>query len=366
MMKKLTTFFLVMATAILAFSCQTGAPKQAADRAVTVVLTNPTVDNLKTIQFLTEKQIFAVPADVKYLCVYHPSQTYKFERTENYIAENNLTNFILSKVEGELNEQNIFAENNSTETLKKLFDESDGIIFFGGPDIPPTVWGEENTLSVVTDPGRHYFELTFLFHLLGSSRNEEHVPFLEEKPDYLVTGFCLGMQTMNVATGGSLYQDIPADLFGLTTPEEKVAQGQEYMHRNYWQEIVKDSLLMGVSLHTIQFTEHPFFGETINLDKEMRPLIYSSHHQSINQIGKGFEVTALSPDGKVIEGIAHNKYPNVFSIQFHPEVPALYENRAVKKFTPTDTPRTYHEMIGEEGLAFHKAYWAHISKALIR
>jgi putative glutamine amidotransferase len=365
-MKKLTTLILVLAAAILVFSCQTNAPKGSGDNTITVVLTNPTVDNLKTIQYLSEKKIFDVPGDAKYLCVYHPSQTYKFERTEEYIAENSLSNFVLTRVEGELNEQNIFTDNSITEVLKKLFNESDGIIFFGGPDIPPTVWGEENTLSVVTDPGRHYFELTFLFHLLGSTRNEEHVPFLEEKPDYLVTGFCLGMQTMNVATGGSLYQDIPADLYDLFTDEEIVTISRENLHRNYWQKLSKDSLFMGSSFHPVKFTEHPFFGETVPVSKDLEPIVFSSHHQSIKEIGKGFEVTALSDDGKVVEAFAHNRYPNVFAVQFHPEVTSLYENRALRKFEPTDTPRTYHEIIGAESLAFHKAYWAHISKALIR
>jgi putative glutamine amidotransferase len=358
---------LIIITAIvlsLSPACQTNSPGKSGDNPLTVVLTNPTVDNLRTIQYLTNSKIFSPSGEVRYLCVYHPSQTYNFERTEKYLNENNLPSFILQRVECELTEENLFGKNGCSETFKKIFDESDGIFFFGGPDIPPSIFGEENTLSVVTDTGRHYFELTFLFHLLGSSRNDDHVPFLSEKPGYLVTGFCLGMQTMNVATGGSLYQDIPADLYGLTTPEEKVELGQENLHRNYWQKIVKDSLLMGVSLHSIQFTDHPFFGETIKLGKEMKPIIYSSHHQSIKELGEDFEVTALSADGKVIEGFAHNKYPNVFAVQFHPEVAALYENRASRKFAPTDTPRTYHEIIGAEGLAFHKAYWAHIAGTL--
>lgn len=364
-MKKLKIILILSVIAILTFSCQTGTRGSAEGRQITIVLTNPTVGNLETVKYLVEKEIFSVTGQINYLCIYHPSQAYNFERTEKYITDNNLSGFILQRVECELNEQNLFTDNGCTESIKKIFDESDGIIFFGGPDIPPTVWGEENTLSVITDAGRHYFELTILYHLLGSSRNEEHVPYLEEKPDYLVTGFCLGMQTMNVATGGSLYQDIPADIFGITTPEEKVALGQENLHRNYWSRIVRDSLLMSYSFHSIRFTDHPFFGETITVPKDLKPIILSSHHQSIKDLGKGFEVTAISSDGKVIEGFAHNKYPNVFAVQFHPEVNSLYENRAVRKFAPTDEPRTYHQIIGEEGLMFHKAYWKHISDALV-
>ena len=72
------------------------------------------------------------------------------------------------------------------------------------------------------------------------------------------------------------------------------------MHRNYWQKIVEDSLLMGINLHTIQFTDDPFFTEVINAPKRWEPRIYSSHHQAVEKLGKGMEVTALSPDGKII------------------------------------------------------------------
>lgn len=359
-MKRIQSLLLIALLALFAAGC--GSP--SSDKALTVILTEPTVGNLNTIRFLTERKIFDVPENTKYICVYHPSQRSRFDRTERYITENDLSDFILQRVEGELNEENLFVVNGCTDTFRELFSQSDGIIFFGGPDIPPSVFGEENTLSVVTDSGRHYFELSFLFHLLGSSRNSDFVPLLEEKPDYLVTGFCLGMQTMNIATGGSLYQDIPADIYGITTPEEKVAMGQENLHRNYWQRITRDSLFMSNSFHSIQFTDHSFFGKTISLSKDLRPLIYSSHHQSVKAIGKGFEVTALSSDGKVIEGIAHSTYPNVFAVQFHPEVTSLYEDRAVRRFAPTDEPRTYHQIIEGESLEFHLAYWKHISESL--
>lgn len=363
-MKKIHLIMLLAIVVALPFGCRSGAGDKNV-KEITVVLANPTVSNLQTIQFQVDNQIFSVPAATKFICVYHPSQTYNFERTQKYITDNNLVNFTLQKVDCELTDENLFAENGCSETFRSLLAASDGIIFFGGPDIQPVVYGEENTHSVVTDPGRHRFELTYLFHLLGSSKNEEFTPLLEKKPDYTVTGFCLGMQTMNVAAGGSLFQDIPAQIYGKNTPEETVTLEREQLHRNYWQEFTKDSLLMGINFHTITFTAHPFFGETIKVSKEMKPLIYSSHHQSIKDLGKGFEVTALSADGKIIEGIAHSKYPSVFAVQFHPEVPALYENRAVRKFAPTDEPRTYHEIIGAEGLAFHKAYWKHIADAML-
>jgi len=330
-----------------------------------IILTNPTVGNLKTIQFLVNAELLDVNTrKTKFVGVYYTGQDYDFSETKLYIENNKLDNFYLHEIKGELNETNLFKQNDCSAELKKVFDNSIGVFFFGGPDIPPGVYGEENTLSVVTDPGRHYFETTFLFHLLGGFWNEDFEPFLNEKPKYLVTGFCLGMQTMNVATGGTLIQDIPAEIYGTTTPKATVEIGRANLHRNYWQEIVEDSLLMGINLHTIQFTNHPFFGKAVEVSKGFKPRVLSSHHQAAEKIGKNLEVTALSPDGKIVEGLAHKKYPNVFAVQFHPEVPALYEDLYVRKFNPDDKPQSYNDIIGKKSVKFHEKYWNNISIVL--
>ena len=330
-----------------------------------IILTNPTVHNLQTIQFLNRVDLLNVNTKkMKFVGVYFEDQNYDFGKTKTYIEENNLKNFYLQEIKGELNESNLFRNNNVSAQLKKVFDNSVGIFFFGGPDIPPGIYGEENTLSVVTDPERHYFETTFLFHLLGSSRNENFVAFLNDNPNYMVTGFCLGMQTMNVATGGTLIQDIPFEVYGAKTPEETIKVGRKNLHRNYWQKIVKDSLLMGANLHTIQFTDDPFFTKKVNVPKNRKPRVYSSHHQAVEKLGKGMVVTALSPDGKIIEGLAHDKYPNVFAVQFHPEVAALYENSFLRKFNPEDKPMSYTDIIGRQSVNFHERYWGFISEIL--
>ncbi len=330
-----------------------------------IILTNPTVHNLKTVQFLVNARLLDIQKKkMQFVGVYYDQQNYDFTETKKYIEESGLNNFHLQEITGELTEDNLFGENECTAGIKQIFENSIGIFFFGGPDIPPGVYEESNTLSVVTDPERHYFETTFLFHLLGSSRNEEFPALLEEKPKYLVTGFCLGMQTMNVATGGTLIQDIPAEIYNAQTPEAALQIGRANLHRNYWQEISDDSLLMGINLHTLKFTEHPFFGKAVNVPKRWEPRIYSSHHQAAEKIGKGLEITAVSPDGKIVEGLAHNRYPNVFAVQFHPEVPGLYEDMYVRKFHPEDTPMSYNDIIGKQSVKFHERYWEHISKVL--
>ena len=330
-----------------------------------IILTNPTVWNIKTILYLYNTRLLDINSKkMKFVGVYYDEQKYDFGKTKTFIEENNLANFFLHEIKGELNEDNLFRNNEVSVQLKKVFDNSIGVFFFGGPDIPPGVYNEENTTSFVTDPERHYFETTFLVHLLGSSRNENFLAFLQDKPNYMVTGFCLGMQTMNVATGGTLIQDIPSEIYGAETPEETVKLGRKNLHRNYWQKIVKDSLLMGINLHTIQFTDHPFFEKAINISKNRQPRIYSSHHQAVEELGKGMVVTALSPDGKIIEGLVHDKYQNVFAVQFHPEVAALYEDMYLRKFNPEDTPMSYNDIIGKQSVKFHEKYWGFISEVL--
>jgi putative glutamine amidotransferase len=330
-----------------------------------ILLANPTAANIETINFLVQKNLLKVNLKkTEFVGVYHQNQRYDFNAAAEYIRSNNLNGYYLHEVRGSLQEDELFENNQITGELKLLFDHSAGIFFFGGPDIQPSVYGEENLYSDVTDPGRHLFEVTFLFHLLGGYLNQNFEPFLEEKPEYFVTGFCLGMQTMNVATGGTLIQDIPAQVYGATTPDATIETGRENMHRNYWQLISDDRQLAGINFHTIRFTGHPFFGKKVKVKKDSQPLVYSSHHQAVAKKGKGLEVTSLSADGEIVEGVAHNIYPHVFAVQFHPEVPALYEKRESRKIFPTDQPLPYHQIIGKEGVKFHKSYWKYISKAL--
>jgi putative glutamine amidotransferase len=330
-----------------------------------ILLANPTVSNIKTVDFLVNKKLLQInPRKVNFVGIYHENQDYDFTETRGFIEKSDLNYFKLHEIKGELNEKQLFKQNSISNDLKFIFQNSVGIFFFGGADIPPTVYGEENSSSVVTEPERHYFETTFLFHLLGGFQNENFTPFLEENPDYVITGFCLGMQTMNVATGGTLIQDIPAEIYGATNDETTLQTEKENLHRNYWQNLSDDPQLMGINFHTIHFSEHPFFTKKVKAGKNSVPLVCSSHHQAAEKLGKGMEITAFSPDGKIIEGLAHSHYPHVFAVQFHPEVPALHENREKRKFHPNDELHTYHEIIGKEGSEFHKKYWKYISKTL--
>jgi len=330
-----------------------------------IILDNPTVSNIEVVRFLTSQGLLNIDtAKTGFVGVYHSDQKYDFSQSASFIADNNIKGYYLQEVRGPLNEENLFRENACSDDFRKIFSNSIGIIFFGGEDIPPSVYGEENWYSSTSDPARHFFEVSFLFHLLGSTRNASFSPFLKDNPDYLVTGFCLGMQTMNVAAGGSLYQDIPAQIYDSYKPETTVLIDRRNLHRNYWQVFTEGNDFMGTNLHPVKFTDSPFFSRSVKAPHKLQPLVYSSHHQAVKEVASGFEVTALSYDGKVIEGIASTVYPNVFAVQFHPEVSALYTDRAKVRFAPDDTPETLHSMLGKKSLKFHRLYWKHISDVI--
>jgi putative glutamine amidotransferase len=331
-----------------------------------VILVNPTIGNMEVVDFLVKNGLLDIKTDkIDFVGVYHSSQKYDFSKSAKYIDSVGMKNYHLHEVKGPLTEDLIYRENPCSDDFRLIFDNSLGVIFFGGEDIPPSVYGEENWYSETSDPGRHFFEVSFQFHLLGSSRNTTFTPLLTAKPDYLVTGFCLGMQTMNVAAGGTLYQDVPAQIYESYRPETHVLIDRANQHRNNWQRVKEGPGYMSSSIHPVRFTKHKFFGKTVKVSPAMEPLVYSSHHQAARNIALCFDVTAISMDGKVVEGIAHVRYPNVFAVQFHPEVSALYEDRSKVRFAPEDEPATLHSMLDRNSLKFHRKYWGHISDVIM-
>lgn len=328
-----------------------------------LLLAHPTVQNIETIDFLLKNDILKLK-DVEFIGVYPAAESYDYNQSIELIKQPGMGRFHLQEVQGTEDTASVYATNGWSPVFKELFNHSTGIFFFGGPDIQPELYGQKNRYAVVTDPNRHAFECSFLFHLLGGYQNKAFEPFLKKRPSYFVTGFCLGLQSMNVATGGTLIQDIPAQKYNKTTAEATLKLKKEQLHRNYWPEVSKDTLLMGINFHPIAFTAHPFFTKKVKANNKLHPKVISSHHQAIEKLGKDFIVTATSLDGQIIEGIQHRLYPNVFAVQFHPEVPSLYEQGEKLKFSPTDEPKSYYDILSKEDREFHLKYWKTISKAI--
>jgi len=331
----------------------------------TVLLFHPTAYNLEVIQKLVDQELFPLKA-YHLLGVYHPGESYDYSEAEAYIAQHKNSPFSLREIKGELGPENIFQENPASVQFRELFERSEGALFMGGPDIPPVAYGEDiHLLTRVTDPFRHYVELSYLFHLLGGSQNTAWIPYLEEEPGYVVNGICLGMQTMSVATGGSMVQDIPTELYGIWQAEDILALPGDQMHRNYL-----DYLNTGCQdptsyhFHRITLLPDMMLSSGLGFSSDTHPLVLSSHHQAIETLGQGWEVAATSMDGKIIEAIQHTRYPHVLGIQFHPEKPGLFDP-SIHHPLACDSTINFQEVIeNSDSYQFHVAFWKQLGQVI--
>jgi putative glutamine amidotransferase len=327
-----------------------------------ILLMNPTVNNLKTFIYLTENDIFPLPEGYKAVGVYHTLAEYNYGQSQEFLEQENISHIALLGLEIQLHPDSLYTQNGLSKIFGYLFENSQGAIFFGGPDIPPALYNEPtHLLTVITDPHRHYLELSLLFHLLGGYQNGAHAPLMEENPEYNILGICLGMQTMNVATGGTMIQDIPMEIYGLQTVEEVFAQPSSRQHRNYQTHFRLDSRIRAGSFHPII----PIGGSLIHElagGTEAQPNILSSHHQALKKMGKGWKVTATCLDAKVVEAIEHERYPNVIGVQFHPEVPALFSGEPFIQKPGDTTGIVFPEQFpGAQGKDFHLNFWKNIA-----
>ncbi len=171
----------------------------------------------------------------------------------------------------------------SEDDIEKIAETFDGFLFSGGEDIAPKRYGEETSLhcgSII--PERDDMECR-LYRAL-------------EKRDKPVFGICRGIQSLNVFSGGTLYQDLPSDFPG------KVLQHSQRSKSTFpTQSIVveKDSLLYDI------------VGKT-------EIYMNSHHHQAVKDPAPGWEVCARAKDG-VIEGIWRKDKTFFLGVQWHPE-----------------------------------------------
>ena len=148
----------------------------------------------------------------------------------------------------------------------------DGILISGGSDLHPSYYTEDVNYEIkIVERDRSGFEFAIIHEIIKL-----------KKP---VLGICYGMQLINVAFGGSLYQDIRQQV--------PSAIG----HREGW--------------HTIKIDDNKLIDRG-----EFK--VNSSHHQAVKVIGQGLNAIAFSPDG-IIEAISSGDYPFLLGVQWHPE-----------------------------------------------
>jgi len=225
-----------------------------------------------------------------------------------------------------------------------------------------------NLLSGISTTYRHFLELSFIFHLLGGFQDEDFTPLLDLEPEFPVLGICLGAQSLNVGTGGTLTQDIWSEKYGKKYAEDVFTLGKENWHNNPYARVYPEERLLRYNLHRIKLSGEGKFCSALGFEEGDTPFIISSHHQMVEMPGKGMTIIATSLDGKVPEAIEHKKYPHVLGTQFHPEFPILWDAVRKSRIIPQD----------EEGINlnsflkdnppswdFHKKIWAWLEERLV-
>jgi len=330
----------------------------------TIILMHPTIRNIQTLLFLADNNIFPVPEDFHIIGVYHTDGEYNYVKTDSFLVNNAIKNVTMYRITCSLAPENIYQWNDCTQEFNDLFYKSAGIMFFGGPDIPPVCYGEEtNLLTEITDPSRHFLELSMMFHLIGGFQDNNFIPLMKKKPEYAVLGICLGMQTMNVATGGTLIQDIPTQLYNMTTSEQVLRSGQNFQHRNYHHHTIINNDMIRGNFHEIFYTKGNL-ADQLNNYAETFPYVWSTHHQCIDKTGKGIIPIAYSVDHKIIEAVTHADYLNVLGVQFHPEVISIFQDTIKLRLYPEqEILQSFQEMFpAEVGFDFHHNLWKYISQ----
>jgi len=166
---------------------------------------------------------------------------------------------------------------------RRLLEGIDGLLLTGsGPDLNPALYGERQQYRFpVVAERRCDFEFSLARLALRNT-----IPTL---------GICGGMQTMNVACGGSLYQDIPAQVNDAlqhrqALPATRVSHNVSVITGSLLRRIVQRSSMQ----------------------------VNSSHHQSVKTVGPDLTTSALAPDG-IVEAIEHPAHRFFLGVQWHPE-----------------------------------------------
>lgn len=330
-----------------------------------VFMLHPTVGNIENILELISQKVIAIP-DLELVGVYHENEESDYSASEKYLKENNVPHFLLMKVSGTLDTKNIYGENECTPAFKKIVQEADALLFNGGPDIQPSIYGEkQHLLTVVTDPYRHLMETSLIFHMIGGVRNPDFKPLLLQKPNLIVRAFCLGMQTMNVAAGGTLIQDIPVEIYHISTAEGMLAVDAKNRHRNYNTQLNPSCDLSWGFLHPVRIMSKGFLHELCLGLEQQHPNVLSSHHQAVGKKGQNLEVIATSMDGKVVEAMQHKTFREVIGVQFHPEQSSLYLPASRYTNTPDNDYSPNELLIKDKSMEFHLKFWQDFSKKVV-
>ena len=170
------------------------------------------------------------------------------------------------------------------ELIEKALNVVNGLVISGGNDVDPVFYGErKKTKNLAITRERDLFEIA----LVEKARRFE-IPML---------AICRGMQLVNVAFGGTLYQDFGFEPKFL----DHTLEGSALYHKR----------------HPVNIQEGSRLFKIIGKKKIM---VNTSHHQMVKKIAPGFAVTAWSEKDRVIEAIESKDGHFLLGVQWHPEL----------------------------------------------
>lgn len=338
-----------------------------AKKNTVLLMTSPRVGELMNIAALVERGWLKVEG-LKLIGIHHAQEWTDYRSAHAYLAAEAPDWMEIVAIDCDLSAATVFGSNGCTAEFERLFQESDGIFFTGGPDIPPGLYGQQTRLTtVIGDPPRHLFEISFLSHLLLGDKKAKRKALLDSRPAYMVVGLCLGMQTMNVATGGTLWQDIPSQIYGLRSLEAYDKLKPKLRHRSAQAQLSPGAEVGWGNLHPVQFRDHPLSRKLLP-DFKNPVLIFSLHHQAAHKLGHGLRALATTTDGRVIEALVHKRYPAVLGVQFHPEKRIVYDKTITYRAKEGDPVKNFAaQAMGadERAMGFHRRFWEVVSGWLI-
>ncbi|MDG1933385.1 MAG: gamma-glutamyl-gamma-aminobutyrate hydrolase family protein [Flavobacteriales bacterium] len=176
--------------------------------------------------------------------------------------------------------------------IDSILNLADGIILTGGEDIYPLMYNDTNNIKL---SGEFDFRRDTLEKKLFDYAFNNKLPLI---------GVCRGMQMINVASGGTLFGDLPTEI------------GDSIMHRNNG-EVMHNIMVTNNNIDNISMI-FPVNGKV--LPKKQFFKVNSWHHQGLKEIAANIIVIAESYDG-LPEAVVINKkvHPFMIGVQFHPE-----------------------------------------------
>ncbi|MCI7813143.1 MAG: gamma-glutamyl-gamma-aminobutyrate hydrolase family protein [Lachnospiraceae bacterium] len=177
--------------------------------------------------------------------------------------------------------------------VEEVLEHLDGILMSGGYDMDPELYGEE----ALTEQGFIMREVDDSDLLLIRKAYEKKKP---------IFGICKGVQSINVAFGGNLYQDLKVQRPGCIRHNQK-GPGADAAHM--------------VTIHPESFLQS-CFGDHVRVN--------THHHQAVKAVAEGFFVAAQAKDG-VVEAIEKKEGSFVLGVQWHPEMMASAGDRQMQR-----------------------------------